>query len=610
MRYEKPISHLTSSLSYFMQDITRIFDILDQQKEKLPLDNALCSKVDGAWKECSSFEFWTNATRVSYAFWAMGLQKDEKVAIISNNRPEWNMLDMGMLQIGVVNVPLYTTLSPQETQFILNDSGAKMIFVSDHSLYEKVQSIRSQLPEVREVITFDKIEGAMHWADFLIKGELSQQWTKLEEIKKTILPSDVATLIYTSGTTGNPKGVMLTHDNLVSNVWGTRTLIPASYKAKALSFLPLCHVYERMLTYLYMYVGISIYYAQSMDTIVDNLKEIKPDVFSTVPRLLEKVYDRIVSKGKELTGIKRTLFFWALNLGLKYKMHGENGWFYEMQLWLANKLIFNKWREALGGNVSAIVSGGAALQPRLARVFWAAKIVVLEGYGLTETSPVVAVNNTNIHNSVMIGTVGPVIEGVQIKFEEDGEILCKGPNVMKGYYKRPDLTSEVIDKDGFFHTGDIGVLVEGRFLKITDRKKEIFKTSGGKYIAPQALENKFKESQFIEQMMVVGENKKYAAALIVPAFAHLKTWCASKGIAYVSNEDIIKNPDVIARIKSEIDHYNNSFGQTEQVKKFILLSTEWTPQSGDLTQKLSLKRKVVSEKYKEAIDKMFGGSEI
>ena len=593
-----------------MQEITRIFDILDRQKEKLPLENALCSKIDGAWKEVSSFEFWTNASRVSFALWAMGLQKDDKVALISNNRPEWNMLDMGMLQIGVVNVPLYTTLSAQETQFILNDSGAKMIFVSDQALYQKIQSIRSQLTEVKEVITFDKIEGAMHWADFLIKGELNQQGNKLEEVKKTILPDDVATLIYTSGTTGNPKGVMLTHNNLVSNVWGTRTLIPAGYKAKALSFLPLCHVYERMLTYLYMFVGISIYYAQSMDTIVDNIKEVKPDVFSTVPRLLEKVYDRIVAKGKELTGIKRKLFFWALNLGLNYKMHGENGFFYEMQLRLANKLIFNKWREALGGNVKAIVSGGAALQPRLARVFWAARITVLEGYGLTETSPVIAVNNTNIPNSVMIGTVGPVIEDVQVKIEEDGEILCKGPNVMKGYYKRPDLTAEVIDAEGFFHTGDIGVMVDNRFLKITDRKKEIFKTSGGKYVAPQALENKFKESQFIEQMMVVGENKKYAAALVVPAFAHLKAWCESNGIKYESNETIIHNPDVISKIKSEIDQYNMSFSQTEQVKKFILLPAEWTPQSGDLTQKLSLKRKVIMERNKEAIDKMYGGNEI
>jgi long-chain acyl-CoA synthetase len=591
-----------------MQEITRLFDILDRQKEKLPLDNALCAKVDGVWKDTSSFEFWTNATRVSYALWAMGFQKDDKVALISNNRPEWNMLDMGLLQIGVVSVPIYTTLSAQETEFILKDSGAKLIFVSDHSLYEKIQSIRSQLPEIKEIITFDKIEGAMHWSDFLIKGELNQQGNRLEEVKKTILPSDVATLIYTSGTTGNPKGVMLTHDNLVSNVWGTRTLIPAGYKAKALSFLPLCHVYERMLTYLYMYTGISIYYAQSLETIVDNLKEIQPDVFSTVPRLLEKVYDRIVAKGKELTGIKHALFFWALNLGLKYKMHGANGFFYEMQLSLANKLIFKKWREALGGNVKAIVSGGAALQPRLARVFWAARITVLEGYGLTETSPVVAVNNTNIPNSVMLGTVGPVIEGVEVKIEEDGEILCKGPNVMKGYYNRPDLTAEVIDKDGFFHTGDIGVFVDNRFLKITDRKKEIFKTSGGKYIAPQMLENKFKESQFIEQMMVIGENKKYAAALIVPAFAFLKSWCEQKGIAYESNDTIIKNSEVIAKIKSEIDHYNQSFGQTEQVKKFALLPAEWTPQTGDLTQKLSLKRKIILERNKEAIDKIYGES--
>lgn len=588
-----------------MQDITRIFDILDKQKNSLPLENALNAKVNGEWKPTSSFEFWVRASRVSYALWAMGLQKDDKVAIISNNRPEWNILDMGMLQAGIVNVPLYTTLSAQETQFILNDCGAKLIFVSDALLYEKVKSIRAQLPEVMDVISFEKIEEVTFWGDFILKGELNQKDRHLEEVKKSILPDDIATLIYTSGTTGNPKGVMLTHNNLVSNVWGTRTLMPAGYKAKALSFLPLCHVYERMLTYVYMYCGISIYYAQSMETIIDNLKEVKPDAFSSVPRLLEKVYDRIVAKGKELKGIKRALFFWALDLGLKYELDGANGLYYEMQLWLANKLIFNKWREALGGNVKAIVSGGAALQPRLARVFWAAKIIVLEGYGLTETSPVIAVNNTNRKNAVRIGTVGPVIEGVEVKIAEDGEILCKGPNVMKGYYKRSDLTAEVIDADGFFHTGDIGVMENGRFLKITDRKKEIFKTSGGKYIAPQALENKFKESPFIEQMMVVGENMKFASALIVPSFAHLKSWCEIKNIPYESNESVIRNPDVIARIQSEVNGFNESFGQTEQIKKFILLPAEWTPNSGDLTQKLSLKRKVIAERNREAIEKMY-----
>ncbi|MCX6275817.1 MAG: long-chain fatty acid--CoA ligase [Bacteroidetes bacterium] len=589
-----------------MQDITRIFDILDKQKNSLPLENALNAKVNGEWKPTSSFEFWVRASRVSYALWALGLQKDDKVAIISNNRPEWNILDMGMLQAGIINVPLYTTLSAQETQFILNDCGAKLIFVSDALLYEKVKSIRSQLSEVKDIISFEKIEGVTFWGDFILKGELNQKDKQLEEVKKSILPDDIATLIYTSGTTGNPKGVMLTHNNLVSNVWGTRTLMPAGYKAKALSFLPLCHVYERMLTYVYMYCGISIYYAQSMETIVDNMKEVKPDAFSAVPRLLEKVYDKIVAKGKELKGVKRALFFWALDLGLKYELDGANGLYYEMQLWLANKLIFNKWREALGGNVKAIVSGGAALQPRLARVFWAAKIVVLEGYGLTETSPVIAVNNTNRKNAVRIGTVGPVIEGVEVKIAEDGEILCKGPNVMKGYYKRPDLTAEVIDADGFFHTGDIGVMENGRFLKITDRKKEIFKTSGGKYIAPQALENKFKESPFIEQMMVVGENMKFASALIVPSFAHLKSWCEIKSIPYESNESVIRNPDVIARIQSEVNGFNENFGQTEQIKKFILLPVEWTPNSGDLTQKLSLKRKVIAERNKDAIEKMYG----
>lgn len=589
-----------------MQEITRLFDILDRQKDRLPLDHALVGKTGGEWKPYSSIDFWRLASFVSYALWNMGMKKDDKVAIISNNRPEWNILDMGMLQAGIVNVPLYTTLSAQETAFILNDSGARLVFVSDKALYDKVMSIRSGLSQVSEVITFDKVEGASHWADFLRNGETNPREKELEEEKKKVLPGDIATLIYTSGTTGNPKGVMLTHDNLVSNVWATRGLVPAGYKARALSFLPLCHVYERMLTYLYMYLGISIYYAESLEKIVDNIKEIKPDAFSTVPRLLEKVYDRITAKGKELKGIKRSLFFWALDLGLRYELHGANGLYYEMQLWLANKLIFNKWREALGGNVKVMVSGGAALQPRLARVFWAAKLIVLEGYGLTETSPVIAVNNTNVPDSVRFGTVGPVIEGVEVKIAEDGEILCKGPNVMKGYYKRPDLTAEVIDSDGYFHTGDIGVLEKGRFLKITDRKKEIFKTSGGKYIAPQSLENKFKESPFIEQMMVIGENQKFAAALIVPAFAYLKSWCTMHNIPYENNETVVLNADVIARIRKDVDDFNRSFGQTEQVKKIILLPREWSVDSGEMTPKLSLRRKIIFERNREAIEKLYG----
>jgi len=413
--------------------VSRIFDIVDQQKSELPLNASLAGKVNGVWKKYSSQEFWTLARQAGFALWAMGLQKDDKVAVISNNRPEWNILDIGMLQIGIVNVPIYPTLSPSELQYILNDCEAKLVFVSDDKLLQKIQEIRSQLPLIKDVITFEKVDGSIHWQDFLLKGQATVDEKKLDELKKTISEDDIATLIYTSGTTGNPKGVMLTHKNLVSNVIACQTLPPVTKNAIALSFLPLCHVYERMLTYVYMYLGISIFYAESMDKIVDNMKEVHPDLFSTVPRLLEKVYDRILAKGKEQPTIKRVLFFWALNLGLRYELYGANGWWYEMQRWLANKIVFNKWREALGGNVKAIVSGGAALQPRLARVFWAAKIVVLEGYGLTETSPVIAVNNTRRENAIHFGTVGPVIEGVEVKFAGDGEILCKGPNVMKGY---------------------------------------------------------------------------------------------------------------------------------------------------------------------------------
>ncbi|MCK6650696.1 MAG: AMP-dependent synthetase/ligase, partial [Bacteroidia bacterium] len=412
------------------------------------------------------------------------------------------------------------------------------------------------------------------------------------------------TILYTSGTTGNPKGVMLSHHNLISNSLASQNLCPFQSHWKALSFLPLNHVYERMLTTLYMYLGISIYYAESIETIGDNLKEVKPEVFSTVPRLLEKVYDKIVAKGADLTGIKKKLFFWALDLGLAYELNGANGWWYEMQLKLANKLIFSKWREALGGNIFAVVSGGAALQPRLARVFNSAQITVLEGYGLTETSPVIAVNNF-LPNGIKFGTVGPVIDGVTVKIAEDGEILVKGPNVMLGYYNRPDATAEVIDSEGWFHTGDIGMFEENRFLKITDRKKEIFKTSGGKYIAPVMIENKLKESPFIEQAMVIGENQKYASALIVPAFAFLKEYCQRKNIPFTSNEELIKNEQIKARIIREVEKVNEHLAQYEKIKNPQLLAREWSIDKGEMTPKLSLKRKVIMAANKELVDKIY-----
>ncbi len=583
--------------------ISRIFDIPYSFHKKFPKENALAAKVNGTWNVYSTSEFLRLSTSISHGLMKLGLKKDDKVAIISNNRPEWNFVDIGMQQIGVVSVPIYTTLSESEIAFILNDSEAKTIFVSDSLLLEKINRLKKNVPVLKDIFTFDVIDGARNWKELLHEPDNDDQ-LRLESIKNSIQPGDLATLIYTSGTTGNPKGVMLSHNNIVSNVLASEKLCPVDSRHKALSFLPLCHSYERMLTYLYMFIGVSIYYAESMDTIADNLKELKPELFSTVPRLLEKTYDRITKKGSELTGIKKMLFYWALHLGLNYEMHGKNGLWYEYQLKLANKLIFNKWREALGGNVRVIVSGGAALQPRLARVFWAAGISVLEGYGLTETSPVISVNNLE-ERGAMFGTVGPVIKHVQVKIAEDGEILCKGPNVMLGYFKRPDLTQEVIDEEGWFHTGDIGVMVENHFLKITDRKKEIFKTSGGKFIAPQALENKFKESSFIEQMMVIGENRNFAAALIVPSFSHLRSWCEVKGIPDASNEELIRNPEIVARIEKEVEEYNTSFGKTEQIKKIKLLPKEWTIDSGDLTATLKLKRKVITERNAKLIEEIY-----
>ncbi len=585
--------------------ITRIFDLLRNYSEKYQKPDALSSKVDGAWKSYSTNDFIERANLTSLGLLQLGIKKGDKIATISNNRPEWNFLDFGMQQVGAVHVPIYPTISDHDLEFILEDAEITYIVVSSRELYEKVKPLALKITSIKEVFTFNMVDGARNYNEIIELGKTTQEHQKLDMIKATIKPDDLVTLLYTSGTTGNPKGVMLSHANLVSNFIGVRNLAPFHSSWRALSFLPINHVYERMLTYLYMYLGISIYYAESLETIVDNLKEVKPHIFATVPRLLEKVYDKIVAKGSELTGIKKQLFFWALNLGLRYDNTEDKGFWYNIQLKLANKLIFTKWREALGGNVQAVVSGGAALQPRLARVFWAANIPVLEGYGLTETSPVIAVNNFN-ENGLRFGTVGPVIEKVQVRIAEDGEILVKGPNVMLGYYNRPDATAEVIDAEGWFHTGDIGTFEENRFLKITDRKKEIFKTSGGKYIAPQMIENKLKESPFIEQAIVLGENQKFASALIVPAFLFIKEWSQKKNIRLNTNEDIVLNEAVQARIKEEIQKVNKQLGSYEQVKRFELVPGEWSIAGGEMTPKLSIKRKIVIEKYKSLIDKIYG----
>lgn len=585
-------------------EIKRVFDLLPYFLTNNARPDALVAKENGTWKKYSTADFIDYVDHLTYGLSNIGINKDDKIAIISNNRPEWNFADYASQQCGAISVPIYPTISLHDLIFILNDAQVKLVFVSSVELYEKVKEASKQAPSVKFIYSFNEIKEVHYWKELYNNGKSNPAKEKIAQIKSTIGNGDLLTILYTSGTTGTPKGVMLSHNNLLSNSFATQNLAPFQKHWTALSFLPLNHVYERMLNTLYIYLGLGIYYAESLETIGDNLKELKPQVFATVPRLLEKVFDKIVAKGHEQTGIKKTLFFWALNLGLRYELQGANGWWYEFQLSIANKLVFSKWREALGGNVQAAVSGGAALQPRLAKVFNAAKIMVLEGYGLTETSPVIAVNSFK-PKGIKFGTVGDVIDGVTVKIAEDGEILVKGPNVMLGYYNRADATAEVMDSEGWFHTGDIGTFIENRYLKITDRKKEIFKTSGGKYIAPIMIENKLKESPFIEQALVVGENQKYAAALIVPAFVALKDWCTKNNISFTSNEDLITKKEVIALIDNDIAESNKTLAPYETIKRVTLLSREWTIEHGEMTPKLSLKRKVIMEANKQVVEMLF-----
>ncbi|MCX2741379.1 AMP-dependent synthetase/ligase [Pontibacter anaerobius] len=584
-------------------NLTRTFDLLPHQMQSYPKPDCLAAKVNGNWQKYTTSDVQEYANKVSLGLLQLGIRKEDKVAIISFNRPEWVLVDFGIQQIGAISVPMYPTITEEDYRYIFNDAEVKAIFVADATLYNKVAAATEGMEGIKEIYTFDEIHGAKNWKEVLEMGE-KENAEQLEPLKAAVKPDDILTIIYTSGTTGNPKGVMLTHNNLMSNVQGTVPYVPVDHNHRALSFLPLCHVFERMLLYLYFRIGVSIYYAESIEKVADNLKEVKPHLFTTVPRLLEKVYDKIVATGMELTGVKRKLFFWALELGLKYDPQVDHGWWYNKQLELANKIIFSKWREALGGNVRVIVSGGAALQPRLARVFWSANIRVMEGYGLTETSPVISVNRYEPENN-MIGTVGMAIDGVEIKIAEDGEILTRGPHVMKGYYKKPDLTAEVIDQDNWFHTGDIGEMIQGKYLKITDRKKEMFKTSGGKYVAPQPIENKLKESVVIEQVMIVGDGRKYASALIVPSFLGLQDWAVHKGIKYTSDEEMIKHPEVIDKFKREVDKANEGLAQYETVKKFTLIPTLWTVESGELTPTLKVKRKAITTNYHDVIESMY-----
>jgi long-chain acyl-CoA synthetase len=525
-----------------------------------------------------------------------------KVAVIARNRPEWVMLDLAVQQTGAVLTPVYPTISAGDLAFIFNDAQVKIVFVDNEDSLQKIKSIQESVPSLRHIYTFDPIAGVPYWKE-IVKASTPEARTAVQRIAADIKPGDLATIIYTSGTTGKPKGVMLSHDNIMSNVKACIPCLPDFPDMRSLSFLPLNHIFERMMTYFYLYRGIAVYYAESMETIGDNLKEVKPTIFTTVPRLLEKVYERIMGKGSALTGIKKQLFFWAHRVGMRYEINQQQGLLYKVQLALANKLIFNKWRDALGNNIRCIVSGGAACQVRLIRIFTAARLPIMEGYGLTETSPVISVNKFEITDR-MFGTVGTLIDEVEVKIADDGEILCKGPNVMMGYYKRPDLTAESII-GGWYHTGDIGTFIDNRFLKITDRKKEMFKTSGGKYVAPLPIENKLKESRFIEQVMVIGSERKFVSALIVPSFPNLVDWCRQKGIPFSSNEEMIHHAGVRKMYAEVVENFNTLFNHVEQVKRFELLAHEWSIDTGELTPKMSLKRKVVQEKYNREIEKIY-----
>ncbi len=584
--------------------VSRLFDIPRHQLKNNPLSDSLTTKVNGEWKRVSTAEFVSESDKFARALIEMGVQPQDKIALISStNRYEWNVADIGILQAGAVNVPVYPSISREDYAYIFNDCKVKYCFVSDIELYQKVNDIIDKVDSLQEIYIFEEEEGIKNWREVLKLGEDTQHQEEMERRMAGVGKHDLATLIYTSGTTGTPKGVMLSHNNLVSNVLDCQSRIPVVSGVKALSFLPVCHVFERMLTYLYIYNGISIYFAESIDKIGDNIREVKPEIFAAVPRLLEKVYDRIVTKGAELTGIKKSLFFWAVELGEKFDHQKNSGW-YNFKLGIARKLIFSKWQEGLGGNVRAIVSGGAALNPRLNRVFSAAGFNIQEGYGLTETSPVIAVNGPDPDRK-RIGTVGKPIYNVEVKIADDGEILCKGPNVMLGYYEKPEKTAEVIDEEGWFHTGDIGEMVEGKFLKITDRKKEIFKTSGGKYVAPQIMENKYKESRFVEQIMVVGEGERHPAALIQPDFEFLKSWCERKNIPYTTNEEMVKNEQIMERVMQDIEEKNVGFGKWEQVKKVELTPDVWSVDAGHLTPKLSLKRRNIIKMYRDLYDKIY-----
>ncbi|MFA7687477.1 MAG: long-chain fatty acid--CoA ligase [Moheibacter sp.] len=589
-------------------EISRLFDFLKYQLKNHPREDSIVMKKQGEWQKISTEEFANKANMVSRGFLKLGIQHGDKVAIASTtNRTEWNILDIGLQQIGCISVPVYPTISPNDFKYIFNDSQVKLAFVSDADLYQKIASIKGQVPSLVSIYTFDEVDGAPNWTEILDMGLDASTQHEVQAVKQQVKPDDLVTIIYTSGTTGSPKGVMLSHKNIVSNVLGSNPRVPKfpSNQPKALSFLPLCHIFERMLIYLYMYNGIGIYYAESMETIGENMKEVQPDVMTVVPRLVEKVYAKIYDKGASAGGVKTKIFMWALGLLKDYEPFGNPGMLWKIQHKIADALVFKKWREGVGGNLTCMVSGSAALSPKLNRMFWGAGIPILEGYGLTETSPVISVNSMN-KDGFGIGMVGKPIDGVTIKLAEDGEILAKGPNVMIGYYNKPELTREVMTEDGFFKTGDIGEIHNGN-LKITDRKKEMFKTSGGKYIAPQMIENDLKQSWYIEQIMVIGEGEKMPAAIIQPNFENIKTWAENEKIDLPENKrDIIRDENVMRLMQKQIDRHNKTLGHWEQIKKFEMTPDEWTIDGGQLTPTLKLKRKVILEIYRDLYKNIYG----
>ena len=588
------------------QTVTRTFDVLERALKEFPREDAIAGKKDGKWYTYSTEEYYKKSQQMAIGLMALGLKRGDKVATVTTNRAEWNIADMGLAMAGIVHVPIYPTLGDDEYKYILKHAEVKIILAGDKKLFQSMCPLANMIDGVDAVYTFEEVEGAKHYEQILELGESKKEEfsAELETVKNDIKPEDLATIIYTSGTTGVPKGVMLSHKNLVSNFTEHAKLHDLGIEHRALSFLPLCHVYERSVNYHFQYRGMGVYYVGNLSQIVSSIKEVKPHMFNSVPRLLEKVYDGFVAKGKELTGVKKKLYFWALNLTRHFEYNKKFGPLMRMKISIADKLIYSKWREALGGNITYVVSGGAALQPRIARVFGMAKLTTLEGYGLTETSPVIAVNNPTTME-MMVGTVGPILEGYDVKFAPDGEILCKGPGVMMGYYKAPELTEEVIDRNGWFHTGDIGVLVDDKYLKITDRKKEIFKLSGGKYIAPQMIENKLKTSELIEQVMVIGANEKFASAIISPCFPILHDWAGDHKLHYENNEELIQLPEVVSKLQKEVMKVNKTLGSHEQISRIRLVHEEWTPSSGELSPTLKLRRNAVAVKYQHLIDDIY-----